>query len=438
MDLRIHPAKLVLLTVFALVVSPRFAKAESAAVIQAEANQLYQYLTGGVPLTSTNPLNSQIVADITAGNWQGAADLIVGPSGDTNFYETLLAQVFSGLNRTEDYSLGLTDRVAIMQGVIRDEGTTRADGSVVTYKNFMTEDVVYYDPTVTGTNAFSLSNQNHFAFLSKRAGGYIKSLVATAREKVASTAVTTSAQVYPGVGIFDSQDFGANYFAAGTDRRTMDMGVVQDLMCNLLANAEMFNIPDWYRVDFPLQVSGSSATIENNCDGCHRFNDSISGVWLDRDYRAVSGTASGMVSVATSDPKFDKTNATPSPRQGPPYERTSTAWILNVEPAVNSAVFGFQGLTSVGGYLTTSGNNLAEFAPYVANSTGVATCMVKRFVSHMYMKQELTPLTWTAANTATLATQNSAIQTFTNYLTTSGSLRKTIEQIAIYYTQSMQ
>jgi hypothetical protein len=397
----------------------------------AEASQLYSFLTGGIPLASTNPLQSQIVADIAANNWQGAADAIV--AGDSNFYETLLVQVFAGLNKSENYSGGLNDRVAIMQGILRDEGTTR-NGSVVTYKNFMTEDVVYYDPTVTGGNAFSFSNQNHFAFLAGRQGGYIKNLVATKRE-AATSAATTSNQLYPGVGIFDSQDFGSNYFSAGTDRRTMDMGVVQDLMCTLLANAEMFNLPDWYRVDFPYEVSGSSAPIENNCAGCHRFNDPISGVWLDRDYRAVTG-GSAMVQVPTTDPRFDKENAQPEPRAGKLNARTSTFWMLNVEPAMNDTVFGFQGLSSMGGYLTTSGNNLAEFAPYVANATGVANCMVKRFVSHMYLKKELSPLNVTTADTAALATQSGAIQTFVNFLQNSGSLRQTIEQIAIYYTQN--
>lgn len=374
------------------------------------ANRLYMALTSGAPLLPENPLYSSVLGKVAAGDLEGAAKLITDPrTGAREFYDVLVAGIPQHWNRDNN---GVGDRhelSAMFLGYTRDN---------VPFKELLTKDLIYYDRTLTGNDAYSATPTTHFREVWRRK---------SARDVL-------QADVRPGfagVGIFTSYPWFQSYVDMGTNRRPI-YGMLNHLYCTDIKHVQSFVIPDkWVKRDVPRTPAGNVNDYLTNCVGCH--------AWMD-----------AFIPRAFARYNTNPNNGTPIPQYGLPFDKlnetnfdkepiSSDEWHLFLT-AEQNRIFRFNGLPGkpLQDYGSTDlkylqGQGLAMYGELIGNSDGFYNCMAKQIVTRIYLKKQFSLDNLTEEDKLELATQEPIIEGFGQQLKQSQNLRSVIEAIAVYF-----
>lgn len=377
-----------------------------------DAKVLYQRLAG-VPLRPENPLYAQIVALVAQNKIEEAAAMITHPTtGDVRFYELTVRNIASTFNRYENSLMNrLNDFMAFYIGIVRDSGTVGTDSKVIGVDDLLTANFLYNDPTVTGTNAYSASNNTHFEFIATRPTGFARSLARFVPAEFAH------------VGAFDTRTFGFEFSRGGTLRRPYE-ALIQLFYAVSQKSVMMTDLPSSYRRDFPTVVNGNMPIEQNtspNCVGCHRNMDPISRVFLDRHWSDARGRLEIFAPTANG---FDQVNEVNRPEQ----LATSTQGELLVTPKMNDEVFGFAGLNDRGRYKQADLGNLKDLMNFVVQSKGFYRGMARRIAFYVFTGRLFVLSEKSEADAQLLEKIAPEIETLATNLESHKNLRKTFEE----------
>ena len=374
------------------------------------ANRLYRALTNGSPLLPENPLYSPVLGAVSSNDLAGAARLITDPrTGAREFYDVLVAGIPQHWGRDNSLVGDRHEINGMFVGYARDN---------IAFKDILTRDLVYYDRTLTGADAYIALPQVHFREVFKR--------------KSARDALTADVRPgFGGVGIFTSYPWFKDYIDMGTNRRSV-YGMLNHLYCTDIKHVQSFVIPDKFvKRDVPRTPAGNVNDYLTNCVGCH--------AWMD-----------AFIPRAFARYDTNNNNNNPIPLYGVPADQinetnfdkepiTTDDWHLFLT-AEQNRIFRFNGLPGkpLQDYGSTElkylkGQGLQMYGELIGNSDGFYNCIAKQLVTRVYLKKQFSLDSLSEEDKLELATQEPIIESFGQMLKANQNLRSVIEAIAVYF-----
>ena len=368
-----------------------------------QAVELHRLLTGGVALYPENPLYGSVVTYIRAGDYRAAARAITDPrTGAPEFYNNLVADTAHVFNRLGTPAGPRNEIDALWLGVTRDN---------LTLDDLLSADVVFYDPTLTGGNAYPTAN--HYVEM-WRSRNPRDALIQGQRPGMSA------------VGIFTTGPWGENYHFMGTGRRNW-RGVVENLYCSTLEAVQAKQTPQTFiRRDVPRPPV--EMKFSTSCVLCHATMDALIPPFLEFDYI-------GNTVVRGFRDRINELNFAT-------YVVTDTTGKVFYTPE-NESIFGYQNTDGISfapygdtGVMQATVPDLAAFGKLIAHSSGFHRCMVKRIIAQIYMRRLYSFATFSDADHAVLNTQANTIEAFTALLGRGTRLKPLYEEIAIHYLRN--
>ncbi len=298
----------------------------------------------------------ELTALVTAGKAKEAAlAAINAPEGQ--FYTTTLRNLVSRwTNRDISPRVPLNDYTATVLGMIRDD---------VPFNTVLSADILY-TVNLPGVPAYSLANNNHYAFADTQ-GANLQAVLTKAVQSEMPGALPAAAIA----GVMSTRGFGDAFYRAGTNRRAVAFTLQTFLCKELEALHDNTRADTRVRRDVTRAPGGDSAMYRNRCSGCHAGMDAFGGAFAFHDFDETANTM--IYTAGTVREKFNR-NQTEFPDG---YVTTDDSWFNNWVAGPNAAI-AWAG--------AASGNGAKALGAALANSGGFNTCMASRAVEAMCLR----------------------------------------------------
>jgi hypothetical protein len=312
------------------------------------AKKLFQRLAG-VPILPTDSRYAALTAAATKGDLKGAAAIA---TADDGFYSTTVRDMAAIMdNKDGSPLLVLDDFQATMIGATRDDLDART---------LLTGDYSYREPASAGLPEPALNGNDHYAQIDSGFLNLNKTLVKSSPQW--PTSVTPNGQAMEAAGLLTSRGWAANYYSAGTNRRSVAFSM-QIFLCSPIATWKNPSIDDFHiRRDVSRIPGGDPTVFQTTCRGCHGPMDAFGGAFAHFDYD-VPSTTFNYLGQSVIAPKYNQ-NANTYP----------DGWITRDDSFVNmladNAQFGWRS--------STTGRGINDFGNLLANSAQFSRCMATR------------------------------------------------------------
>ncbi len=312
------------------------------------ARKLFQRLAG-VPILPTDSRYAALTAAATKGDYKSAAAIA---TADDGFYSTTVRDMAAIMdNKDGSPLLVLDDFQATMIGATRDDLDART---------LLTGDYSYREPASAGLPEPALNANDHYAQIDSSFLNLNKTLVKSSPQW--PTSATPNGQPMEAAGLLTSRGWAANYYSAGTNRRSVAFSM-QIFLCSPIASWKNPSIDDFHiRRDVSRIPGGDPTVFQTTCRGCHGPMDAFGGAFAHFDYD-VPNTTFNYLGQSVIAPKYNQ-NANTYP----------DGWITRDDSFVNmladNAQFGWRS--------PATGRGINDFGNLLANSEQFSRCMATR------------------------------------------------------------
>jgi hypothetical protein len=333
------------LALLSMLASPH-AAAQATMTPAQQAVLLHTRLTG-VPPSAT--VLSQMTADITGGNLEGAAALA---TSQPQFYNVTLRNIFAAeSNRDGSVFVPLNDYIVTAIGMVHDD---------VPYNTALSADILY-TLKASGLPAASASNNNHYQMADTNVVDISANLVKTQQ---------SSTYGYPAAavaGLITTRAGAIQHFDAGTNRRGYNINIINQT-CHQMEQIMDTSLPsDRIRQDVAASPGGDSRVRLQSCVGCHSHMDPMAGAFAYYDFNETSGSM--VYTAAKVAPKYF-INSSNNPYG---YVTTDDSWESRMRlGGADTNIFQFDSS------LPGKGNGAAAFGTEIAGSGAFASCQVQK------------------------------------------------------------
>ena len=306
--------------------------------------RLFERLAG-VPLTLADPRYPKYSDLIAAKDLKGAAAVATDDSG---FYNTTLRD-WAAIMANKDGSplIDLDDFQAMVIGAVRDDADART---------LLTGNFSYRVDASAGLPEPSLSNNDHYKAIGDQQLNLKTSLIRVEPQWPQTTAPMESA------GLLTSRAWGAMYYSAGTNRRSVAFSM-QIFLCSPIQTWRNASIDDYHvRRDVSRVPGGDPKIFQTTCRGCHAPMDGFGGAFAHFDFDVPSATLS-YLGPGTVAQKYNQ-NANTYPDG---WITTDDSWVNMLS---DNSQFGWRS--------PATGKGISDFGGLLANSAEFSRCMVTR------------------------------------------------------------
>jgi hypothetical protein len=310
--------------------------------------RIFQRLAG-VPILPNDSRYPALVQAATKGDFKGAAAIA---TADDGFYATSVRDMAAVMdNKDGSPLLTLDDFQATMIGATRDDLDART---------LLTGNYTYREPASAGLPEPTLSDDQHYAAIDSGLLNLNKTLVQATPQWTA--AQTPSGMTMESAGLLTSRGWAANYYSAGTNRRSVAFSM-QIFLCSPIATWKNASIDDFHiRRDVNRVPGGDPTVFQTTCRGCHGPMDAFGGAFAHFDYD-VPSTTFNYLGQAVVAPKYNQ-NANTYP----------DGWITTDDSWTNMLA----GNSQFGWRSSTTGRGINDFGNLLANSGQFSRCMATR------------------------------------------------------------
>jgi hypothetical protein len=312
------------------------------------AKRMFQRLAG-VPILASDTRYAALMAAATKGDLKGAAAIA---TADDGFYATTVRDMAAIMdNKDGSPLLTFDDFQATMIGATRDDLDART---------LLTGNYAYREPASAGLPEPALNGNDHYAGIDASFLNLNKTLVKTSPQW--PTSVTPNNQAMESAGLLTSRGWAANYYSAGTNRRSVAFSM-QIFLCSPIATWKNPTIDDFHISRDVSRVPGGDPTVfQTTCRGCHGPMDAFGGAFAHFDFDETQ-TSFNYLGQSTIAPKYNQ-NANTYP----------DGWITRDDSFVNmladNAQFGWRS--------PETGRGINDFGNLLANSAQFSRCMATR------------------------------------------------------------
>jgi hypothetical protein len=309
--------------------------------------KLFQRLAG-IPIMPTDSRYAAFMKFITAGDYKSAAAIA---TADDNFYATTVRDVAAVMDNKDGSPLvTLDDFQSTMIGATRDDLDART---------LLTGNYSYRAPASLGLPEPTLSDDAHYAAIDAALMNLSKTLVQSTPQWPITATMPTAMQ---SAGLLTSRGWAANYYSAGTNRRSVAFSM-QIFLCSPIATWKNTSIDDYHiRRDVNRIPGGDPSVFQNTCRGCHGPMDAFGGAFAHFDFD-VPSTTFNYLGPNVIAPKYNQ-NANTYPDG---WITTDDSW---VNMLADNSQFGWR--------TQSTGNGINDFGNLLANSAQFSRCMATR------------------------------------------------------------
>jgi hypothetical protein len=284
----------------------------------------------------------------TKGDLKGAAAIA---TADDGFYATTVRDMAAIMdNKDGSPLLTLDDFQATMIGAIRDDLDART---------LLTGNYTYRAPSGDNLPEPSLSDNAHYAGIDSAFLNLNKTLFQSSPQWPVGIA---NGLTMESAGLLTSRGWAANYYSAGTNRRSVAFSM-QIFLCSPIATWKNPTIDDFHiRRDVNRVPGGDPTVFQTTCRGCHGPMDAFGGAFAHFDFD-VPSTTFNYLGQSVIAPKYNQ-NANTYPDG---WITTDDSW---VNMLADNAQFGWR--------TSTTGKGINDFGNLLANSGQFSRCMATR------------------------------------------------------------
>lgn len=376
-----------LLVMAALTSQPLWADAQD----RAQAKRIHDRLTGVSASNATiDAMEALLIADAT-GKTAAEYAIDTAQNPEARFFYNVTLKNFAApwTNEEQTVFTPLNDYSATVIGLIRDGGD---------FRQILHGDIIYRGDPGLGVEAYSNSDNNHYAqleALGPTTGNLADPdiLEGTESQPAITQSSVTGLPSGATAGVMTTRAGAMAFYSAGTNRAMFRFTLMNHLCTDLEPLKDVSRTPDKVRRDVSRSPGGDSRIYMNGCVGCHAGMDGMAGAFAFYEW---DGAAGRMLYQDTGNAAlFDtgtgvslKHNINPNNFEYG-YITTDDSWInywrngpnskLGLRPADDGpAATGWGPLLNPDANGNETGNGAKSLGVELANSSAFAQCQVDK------------------------------------------------------------